>query len=374
MDRLSRDGLQGDGLFEGSENQSGCKQIKGVCCSLLEIPEKQACTDYEQRLYVQLHNCKQGNRIVEEYIDEFIRLNSRNLLSDNENMQITRFRGGLKREIQDQMKMLNTFTLGQAFDLARKAEEPTRALPMRTRFTNQQFQAGPSRITTPNEPAVEASGAESRPKKCHQPRHRSNQCPQRPAVNFVEGDYAEDEGDCHETEIVDGIEEDGEDDFVGMVERQPSVTKTKNAEEIDLKNSSWDRGSLEVKGNARTTGNTGTYEEKLSCIVQRIFLTPKRGPDTSTRHQVFRTNALINGVIAKTVIDTGNSENLVSKELVKRLKLPTEKHSQPYGLRWIRNVEGATETVNEGKSNTYEFWWKGRQIILQPPTLKSDTL
>ncbi|KAI9154178.1 hypothetical protein LWI28_022163 [Acer negundo] len=46
---------------------------------------------------------------------------------DNENMQIARFRGGLKWEIRDQMKMLNTFTLGQAFDLARKAEEPIRA-------------------------------------------------------------------------------------------------------------------------------------------------------------------------------------------------------------------------------------------------------
>jgi hypothetical protein len=84
-------------------------------------------SDYEQCLYVQLQNCKQGNRTVEEYIDEFIRLNSRNLLPDNENMQIARFRGGSKWDIQDQMKMLNTFTLGQAFDLARKAEEPIRA-------------------------------------------------------------------------------------------------------------------------------------------------------------------------------------------------------------------------------------------------------
>ncbi|KAI9195983.1 hypothetical protein LWI28_020027 [Acer negundo] len=177
-------------------------------------------------------NCKQGNRTLEEYIDEFIHLNSWNLLPDNENMQITRFLGGLKREIQDQMKMLNSFTLGQAFDLARKAEEPFRAPPVLARFTNQQFQAGPSRVTTPNEPAVEASGVKNRPKrvvpqqspnldarpipslcyKCHQPRHRSNQCQQRPGVNFVEGDY-------HEAEIVDGIEEDREDDFTGMVEQ-----------------------------------------------------------------------------------------------------------------------------------------------------------
>jgi hypothetical protein len=121
--------------------------------------------DYEQRLYVQLQNCKQGNQTVEEYIDEFIRLNSRNLLPDNENMQIARFRGGLKRDIQDQMKMLNTFTIGQAFDLARKAEEPIRAPSVRPRFTNQQYQAGPSRVTPTTEPANETMATENRPRR-----------------------------------------------------------------------------------------------------------------------------------------------------------------------------------------------------------------
>ena len=74
---------------------------------------------------------------------------------------------------------------------------------------------------------------------------------------------------------------------------------------------------------------------------------PKKGPEISTRHQVFRTNAIINGVIAKVVIDTGSSENLVSKELVRKVQLTTKKHPQPYGIRWIRKVEGAADIVNE---------------------------
>ncbi|KAK0588656.1 hypothetical protein LWI29_003799 [Acer saccharum] len=226
-------------------------------------------------------------------------------------MQIARFRGGLKREIQDQMKMLNTFTLGQAFDLSRKAEEPIRAPPVRTRFTNQQFQTGPSKVTIPNEPATETANNENRPRRatpqqapnlyakpmpslcyrCHQPGHRSNQCPQRPTVNFVEGDYIEEEDDCHETEVVDRIEEDGDDDFIGMITRQLCEFRTKKAEEVGHDN----------------LAECDNQERKLNCIVQRIFLTPKRGPEISTRHQVFRTNALINGVIAKVVIDTGSS-------------------------------------------------------------------
>ncbi|KAI9178119.1 hypothetical protein LWI28_022934 [Acer negundo] len=73
--------------------------------------------------------------------------------------------------------------------------------------------------------------------RCHQPGHRSNQCPQRPAVNFAEGDYIEDEVDCHETEVVDGIEEDREDDFVEMVERHLIDTQTGKVEEIEQGNS-----------------------------------------------------------------------------------------------------------------------------------------
>ncbi|KAL5825839.1 hypothetical protein ACOSQ3_021902 [Xanthoceras sorbifolium] len=123
--------------------------------------------DYEQRLYVQLQNCKQGNRTVEEYIDEFIRLNLGNLLPDNENMQITRFRGGLKREIQDQMKMLNTFTLGQAF-------------------------VWHERLKSQSEHLL-----------------------------YEPGDREEEGDNGHEIEVVDGIEEGEDDDFVGMVMHQP---------------------------------------------------------------------------------------------------------------------------------------------------------
>jgi hypothetical protein len=50
-----------------------------------------------------------------EYIDEFIQFNLWNLQPNNENMWITRFQGGLKCEIQDQMKMHNSFTFGPFF-------------------------------------------------------------------------------------------------------------------------------------------------------------------------------------------------------------------------------------------------------------------
>ncbi|KAI9184815.1 hypothetical protein LWI28_001331 [Acer negundo] len=52
--------------------------------------------DYEQQLYVRLQNCRQGNMNVEEYIP----LNSRNLLLDNKNMQIARFQGAAVAQVR----------------------------------------------------------------------------------------------------------------------------------------------------------------------------------------------------------------------------------------------------------------------------------
>ncbi|KAK0592948.1 hypothetical protein LWI29_028173 [Acer saccharum] len=149
------------------------------------------------------------------------------------------------------------------------------------------------------------------------------------------GDCEEEGDDGHETEVVDEIEEVEEDDFVGMVMSQPCESQTKILVKIAQ------HRSVEIL-EAEEGGN-----EKINCIVQRVFLTPKKGLEISTRHQVFRTNALVNGVTTNVVIDTGSSENLVSKKLVRKLKLSIEKHPQPYGLRWIRKVEGATDVVNE---------------------------
>ncbi|KAK0601991.1 hypothetical protein LWI29_029388 [Acer saccharum] len=110
---------------------------------------------------MQMQNCKQGNRSVEEYIDEFIRLNSQNLLPDNENMQIARFWAGLKPEIKEYMKMINTFTLGEAFDMARKAEEPVKPVKpvARGQYSSQQFQAAHNKTIGPSETGAGIAGA-----------------------------------------------------------------------------------------------------------------------------------------------------------------------------------------------------------------------
>ncbi|KAL5844844.1 hypothetical protein ACOSQ4_010802 [Xanthoceras sorbifolium] len=192
--------------------------------------------DYVQRIYVQMQNCKQGTRSVEEYIVDFIRLNSRNLLPNNENMQIAWFRGGLKREIQDQMKMLNSFTLGQAFDLARKAEESIISRPPAQPVTEVVGVENCHRRVATNLQQQSNPHARPMPSVCycyHLPGHRSNQCPQRPSANFMEAKYVKEDKEDLKLEIVKGIKDD-RDFFVGMVQRARMAEIIKGNEEDDI--------------------------------------------------------------------------------------------------------------------------------------------
>ena len=53
-------------------------------------------TNYEQLLYQQYQHCQQRNRSVNEYTEEFYRLNARNDLNETERQQVARYVGGLR--------------------------------------------------------------------------------------------------------------------------------------------------------------------------------------------------------------------------------------------------------------------------------------
>lgn len=78
--------------------------------------------DFDQVLFQRYHNCKQGNRSVDEYTTEFYRLASRNDLVESDSQQAARFISGLKYKIQDRIALQTAHTLGDAVRLALRAE------------------------------------------------------------------------------------------------------------------------------------------------------------------------------------------------------------------------------------------------------------
>ena len=79
----------------------------------------------------------------------------------------------------------------------------------------------------------------------------------------------------------------------------------------------------------------GDEGEEVVCVLQRLLLAPKK-IDKTQRHQIFRTKCTIQNKVRNVIIDSGSSENVVSKALVKALNLKTEKHPSPYKTAWIK--------------------------------------
>ena len=68
--------------------------------------------------------------------------------------------------------------------------------------------------------------------------------------------------------------------------------------------------------------------ELLNCIVQKILLALKFEEDNH-RNKNFRIRGTINDKVCNVIIDSGSSENIVSKALVDVIGLSIEKHPVP---------------------------------------------
>jgi hypothetical protein len=173
--------------------------------------------DFEQRLFQQYQECRQGARTVQAYIDDFYRLFARNELMETEAQQVARFLGGLRLSIQDKVTMHHIFTLTEAVSLATRVKRQMGRSRISTGEQNldnhvqnqeKQLVVTTKTISQPTGPKWKTtSGSTSGAKQpvnippsnnpyvkpgldkcfwCNQPGHRSNQCPKRQMVNLVE--------------------------------------------------------------------------------------------------------------------------------------------------------------------------------------------
>ncbi|XP_020700281.1 uncharacterized protein LOC110112409 [Dendrobium catenatum] len=282
-------------------------------------------TDYEQMLYMQYQHCSQGHHSVNEYTEEFYRLSARNNLNETTNQVVARYIGGLKEAIQDKLELNSVWTLSQAINYALKVElqlqRHSRSGSYRrisehsadgTRQVQQNASqaikpavgmsgiGGPNSITSKvNDPkGLQKNRAPIRENpyakatnikcfRCFQMGHKSNECPSRPQLQLVDAEADEEEDDNE-------IEE--ENDF----------------EEV-----------------------TGDVGEPLICVMEKLLLAPKQ-PCTSQRNALFRTKCTIGGKVCDLLVDSGCTENVISRAVVHALKLKTTKNPNPYKISWVK--------------------------------------
>ncbi|PKI60192.1 hypothetical protein CRG98_019380 [Punica granatum] len=261
--------------------------------------------------------CVQGQRSVDDYTTEFLRLAERNALSESQGQQVARYLDGLKPVFRDKIEVQMVTTIDQARSLASKAEllSLERGSTFRKNFadsTQSQDDKGRTffrgstskseqgmkdkvagRRAAPISDSVQNSNSSKQQSdfkcnKCNQLRHRSSDCPRRKTLVVVEA------------------EDDVEDVLCDPYDEQ----------------------------------DVGVYDEddySQALVIRKLMLAPKQ-EDESQRNKLFQTRCLIKSRTFIVIIDSGSQENIIGKAMVEKLKLPVEKPPNPYSISWIKAV------------------------------------
>ena len=72
-----------------------------------------------------------------------------------------------------------------------------------------------------------------------------------------------------------------------------------------------------------------------SAIVATPQIQPKDPEESEEGEHLFHSQMWVNGVPLHFIVDNGSQKNLISTEVVKRLKFPTTPHPQPYNIGWL---------------------------------------
>ncbi|XP_026434078.1 uncharacterized protein LOC113331593 [Papaver somniferum] len=283
--------------------------------------------DYMQQLFIKLQNCRQGARLVEEYVAEFYALVARNQLHETEEQLVARFIAGLNNLIQHGLTQ-SVFTMVEAIQQAIRVER-------RVLSTFRQ--------ATPRQAHYQHFSKTSRP------------------YNYSYG-YQAEKGST----VVDPSLE-GPTVFVDPHDRsanqpyqqqQPTYVPSEPAPTMHISSAkppqpppqrNFVRNTKDETQEEEALGDDElfylqeheTYDADFLRMIRPVLITE---PCPTQRHNIFRSHCFIEEKLCTMIIDSGSKENYVFAKLVEKLGLPVTLHPKPYLVGWINN--SSTQQIN----------------------------
>ncbi|XP_024038267.1 uncharacterized protein LOC112097314 [Citrus clementina] len=327
--------------------------------------------NYAKLLYQQLQNLRQGNRSVDDYTTEFHWLVARNDLTETEEQQVSRYIGGLRSQFQDQLNLLDPYSVSEAHQQALQLEKQS------SRRTNDSsFRGARSVVRDNSNPTSQFRNftPPNPPNKTSKPSEIGQSSKTQSSGTEESEDYQEEETEEFAVE--------------------PTFDSIGSAQSVE------------------EHGDSGPM-----LIVNRAFFTPKgQDKDKWLPQNIFQTTCTIRGKVCRMVIDSGSCENVILEEAITKLNLKTEPHQTPYKLTWLKKGNQVTvskrclvslsigliykdkiwcdivamdachlllgrpwqydrNVVHDGKRNTYSFMFNNTKIVLLPNkefTLQQD--
>ncbi|KAG7527866.1 Retrotransposon gag domain, partial [Arabidopsis suecica] len=345
---------------------------------------------YHRELHQRLRRLTQGHRSVEEYYQDMEKLMLRADISEDREATMSRFLGGLNRDIQDRLETQHYVELEEMLhkailfeqQLKRKSNSRTSygagaatSKPSYTKEVHKEEAPSSHKEIKPsttfrNDLKTVTSGQDNKGKavvrtrdvrcfKCQGRGHYANECSNRKIMV-----------------LLDSGEFESED------EQPESPTSVEEHEEFPIK------GEL--------------------LVARRSLSLQTKSEEQEQRENLFHTRCHVQGKVCSLIIDGGSCTNVASESMVKKLGLKVEKHPRPYNLQWLndsgemrvkkqvlvplsigkyedeilcdilpmeashillgRPWQSDRRIMHDGFTNRYSFDFKGRKTVLVPMT------
>eukprot|EP00253_Pinus_taeda_P025814 PITA_25814 len=239
---------------------------------------------------------KNWSIMVAKIREEFYKVSIRTGETQDSDEKVARYVNGLRMDIQDEISILSPKAIEVAYQMALKAEEKLmrkKSARGRGTFRGRGSQGGRGRSTTPKD------GASS----------SSTQRAPTGADAGGRGSFSRGRGETNQRNAI-------------VTQAKGEATATAMIEEENIP----ERGE--------------------SLVVNKVLLKPaKEIVEPSQWKTLFRTVCKVQGKCFQVIIDSGNTDNLVSTKVVEKLKLKTMKHPTPYKVSWLQ--KGHQLLVNE---------------------------
>ncbi|XP_024011381.1 uncharacterized protein LOC112086641 [Eutrema salsugineum] len=270
---------------------------------------------YHRELHQRLRRLTQGNRSVEDYYQDMKTLMLRADIREDAEATMSRFLGGLNREIQDKLDMQQYEELEDMLHKAILIEQQLKrrntktvygagGMPTKPRYSREEKPSSVSKEEKPagvskEEPKSFTSVSDNRNKAMGPTRTRDVKC----FKCLGRGHYA---NECSNKKIMI-LKDDGE----------------------------WE-------STAESEAESHSEHEELpahgSLLVSRRSLSVQaKAIEEEQRENLFHSRCLVQGKVCSLIIDGGSCTNVASQEMVQKLNLATEKHPRPYMLNWLNN-------------------------------------
>ncbi|KAG7583645.1 Integrase catalytic core [Arabidopsis suecica] len=263
---------------------------------------------YHRELHNRLRNLVQGSKSVEEYYKEMETLMLRADIQEDEEATMSRFMGGLNRDIIDRVEVQHYVELEELLHKAIMFEKQ-----LKRRSSKPSFGSG-----KPNYQRDERSGVQRDYKPFVKPK--------------VDDQDQKGKGKdvVTRTRDIKCFKSQGHGHYASECSNK-RIMILKDTGEIESEDEQQEENSSSEDCEAPSKGELLVAMKTLSVIAKT--------DEQEQRENLFHSRCIVNDKVCSLIIDGGSCTNVASEAMVEKLGLKVMKHPKPYKLQWL-NEDG----------------------------------